>query len=317
MVDFLKNVSDIRILVVGDVMLDRYFWGSVTRISPEAPVPVVNLDRVTNTLGGAANVAANIAGLGATAYLVGIVGEDAEASIVSEMLEEQNISADFLIRSAERQTTVKTRVMAHNQQIVRVDQETKSDLSAEESEQLWKSVILIFEEVEIVIVSDYAKGTATKDFLSRLITTAAGAGKSVFADPKGKNYKKYSGATMLTPNQSELAEACGLSDFNQATINSAGNELLEELDLKHLLVTQGEKGMTLFEKRRKPLHLPVEPRNVYDVTGAGDTVIACLAVAMAGGAEFETAAKFANQAAGLVVEKLGTTAINQEMLNTN
>lgn len=306
-----------RILVVGDVMLDRYYWGSVTRVSPEAPVPVVNLERVTNTLGGAANVAANIAGLGAKAYLVGIVGEDAEASVISEMLAARQINADFLVKSKSRPTTVKTRVVAHNQQIVRMDQETKAELNEEEAERIWANVSQALGEVEAVIVSDYAKGLTTENLLVRLITTASAMGKMIFVDPKGKSYEKYTSATMLTPNQFELAEACGLSDFDQLTVDRAGKVLLEKLDLKYLLVTQGEKGMTLFERERESVHLPVEPRNVYDVTGAGDTVITCLAVAIACGAEFETAAQFANRAAGLVIEKLGTTAISREMLEVS
>lgn len=312
---FLEKNPPVRVLVVGDVMLDRYWWGNVSRISPEAPVPIVNLEKISSTVGGAANVAANIAGLGAVPLLVGVVGVDTESDAVLDNLKAKNVSTDFLFKSPHRRTTVKTRIIAHHQQIARIDREMTDDLNVSEEENVWRIVASVLDKVEIVIVSDYGKGVMTSNLLSRLIKTCGIKGKFVLIDPKGKNYSKYSGATMLTPNRFEVAEACGLENYNQTSIEESGNRLLSELSLKYLLITQGEDGMTLFEKNREAVHLPVESRNVYDVTGAGDTVIACLAVSIGAGAKFLEAAKLANRAAGLVIEQIGTTAISMEMLN--
>jgi len=311
----LKDFSKTKVLVVGDVMLDRYWWGSVNRISPEAPVPIVNLEKKSLVAGGAANVAANIAGLGAKPFLVGIIGEDEEAKLLLEVLKSNNINSDFLIKILNRQTTVKTRIIAHSQQVVRIDQENKINLILEEEETLWKTVEGLLDEIQIIIISDYGKGTISENFVTRLIKTANRKNISVLIDPKGKYYKKYRGATMLTPNRFEIAEVSQLEDYEQKTIEVAGRKLLSELSLESLLVTQGEAGMTLFEKNNSVSHLPVTARKVYDVTGAGDTVIACLAAAIGGGASFLEAAKFANRAAGLVVEQVGTTAISLKMLD--
>ncbi|MDQ2745849.1 MAG: D-glycero-beta-D-manno-heptose-7-phosphate kinase, partial [Acidobacteriota bacterium] len=295
---FIENFSALNVLIVGDVMLDRYWWGSVSRISPEAPVPVVNLEKVSLAAGGAANVAANIAGLGAKPYLVGVIGEDAEADLFPAVLNDKNISADFLLKSKRRGTTVKTRVVAHSQQIVRVDQETKTDLDEGEESALWEIISGLLATAQIVIISDYGKGVITENIASRLITTAKRADKMVIVDPKGKNYRKYSGATILTPNRYEAAEVHPMPDFEQAAIAAAGRQIIADFDLEALLITQGEAGMTLFERDEAARHLSVTARKVYDVTGAGDTVIACLAAAVGSGASFAEAAKFANIAAG-------------------
>lgn len=310
-----ESFSETKVLVVGDVMLDRYWWGSVSRISPEAPVPVVNLEKTSLVVGGAANVAANIAGLGAEPFLIGLIGEDEEADLLSKALTDNKINIDFLIKSRDRRTTIKTRVVAHSQQIVRIDQESKMLLSSDEEEILWEQINHLLDKIQIIVVSDYGKGTISENIVKRLITTADRKGISVLIDPKGKSYDKYRGAAMLTPNRFELAEAYQLEDYEQETIESAGKKMLSELSLKSLLITQGEAGMTLFERNDSISHLPVTARKVYDVTGAGDTVIACLAVAVGSGFSFLEAAKFANQAAGLVVEQIGTTAISLAMLN--
>lgn len=311
---FLSSFADLNVLIVGDVMLDRYWWGSVSRISPEAPVPVVNLEKTTLVAGGAANVAANVSGLGAKSYLVGVIGEDEEAAMFPEVLAEKNISANFLIKLARRRTTVKTRIVAHSQQIVRVDQESKANLDAAEEKAVWKTICELLEKAQIVIVSDYGKGFLTEKILSRLITAANAMDLLVIVDPKGKNYQKYRGATMLTPNRYEVGEVLRLEDYEQITIEAAGKKMIKDFDLSGMLITQGEAGMTLFADQDQTEHLSVTARKVYDVTGAGDTVIACLASAVGAGANFLEAAKFANIAAGLVVEQVGTTAITLEML---
>lgn len=313
--EFLNNSSSLRVLIVGDVMLDRYWWGNVTRISPEAPVPIVDLDRISATAGGAANVAANVAGLGAEPILVGMIGDDEEADVVSEVLSAKNVSPEFLVKSNERRTSVKTRVIAHNQQMVRIDRETKNELNAIEEDLLGNIIDSLVDKVQIIIVSDYGKGVATKKILSRLITKGLVQNKFIFIDPKGKDYTKYRGATILTPNRLELTEARNIGESSQNALEAAGNQLIAELGLEYLLVTQGEDGMTLLDKEENAVYLPVESKNVYDVTGAGDTVIACLATAVGCGADFIEAARFANKAAGLVVGQLGTTAISLKMLN--
>ena len=311
---FLDNASQIKVLIIGDVMLDRYWWGAVTRISPEAPVPVVNLNKVSVTLGGAANVAANVAGLGAVPYLIGIVGEDQEADLLVEKTTLNNVSPDYLIKSSKQQTTIKTRVIAQNQQIVRIDQETKTSLTDREEESIWKLTENLIQLVNIIIISDYDKGLLSDNLLTSLITQGRAAGKIILVDPKGKNFTKYKGADMLTPNRFEIGEVFNTVKYSQESIEQSGSKLLSDLNLTYLLVTQGEDGMTLFEKDKIVNHLSVESRNVYDVTGAGDTVIACLAVAMAAGASFSESAQLANIAAGLVIESVGTTAITLDMM---
>lgn len=313
----LENFSKVKVLIVGDVMLDRYWWGQVSRISPEAPVPVVNLENTSLSVGGAANVAANVAGLGAQAFLVGVVGDDDDARLFPNLLNESNVSADFLIKIPTRRTTVKTRVIAHSQQVVRVDQETKQSLSSKEEEKVWNAAKNLIKNTDAVIISDYAKGVLTKNLLKRLITTAKAENKFILVDPKGKDFSKYRGASVLTPNQKEAVEACGLEEASESAVEKSGIELLKKLSLEAVLITQGEKGMRLFQKNRETTHLNSLARKVYDVTGAGDTVIAGLAVASAAGMNFYEAAKLANIAAGLVVEQIGTTAISIEMLRAS
>ena len=277
-------------------------------------MPVVTLNQTTLVAGGAANVAANVAGLGATPFLVGIVGIDAEAEMLSAVLAEGNVSAKFLIPIKKRETTVKTRIIAHQQQVVRLDQENTKPLEQKDIEIVLKSIEKVWDAIEIVIISDYAKGFLTEELLSRLIITAKHQRKIVLVDPKGQNYLKYKGATLLTPNRSEAAAACQLDEDGQALVEKAGKKLLAEIKAQAVLITQGEDGMTLFQKGQKSIRIKASARKVYDVTGAGDTVIACLAVGLAAGADFVKAAQIANIAAGVVVEHIGTTAITREML---
>ncbi|MGI8408516.1 MAG: D-glycero-beta-D-manno-heptose-7-phosphate kinase [Pyrinomonadaceae bacterium] len=312
----LDNFADVKVLVVGDVMLDRYWWGRVGRISPEAPVPVVSLERTSLIAGGAANVAANVAGLGAKPFLFGITGKDEGAKLLPEVLQKSNISAFELFPIKDRKTTVKTRIVAHNQQVVRLDQETSTPLNTRETASLLKKIEAAFDLIDVVILSDYAKGFLTDELIRRLISQGKKNGKIVLIDPKGKDYSKYSGATILTPNQREAADACGLEDNCSNLVELTGEMLLERLGLKALLITQGEKGMTLLQKGKSSSYLPATARKVYDVTGAGDTAIATMAVALGSGMDFLQAAEIANTAAGLVVEKIGTTPITREMLES-
>jgi len=312
--ELIEKFSKVRVLIVGDVMLDRYWWGSVSRISPEAPVPVVKLEKTTVAAGGAANVAANVVGLGAEAFLFGVVGNDPEAQNLAEILVELNISPDYLIPLSNRQTSVKTRIIAHSQQVVRLDRENSTPISQIEIETVFSELEKVFEKADIVIISDYAKGFLVEEFLSRLITKCNDLGKIVLVDPKGKDYSKYKNATFLTPNQKEATDACGLDENSENAVEKAGNQLLETISAESVLITQGERGMTLFEKNGGIYRFEALARNVYDVTGAGDTVIATLAVAIGAGLSYFEAAEISNIAARLVVEQIGTTAISKELL---
>ncbi|MBK8304361.1 MAG: D-glycero-beta-D-manno-heptose-7-phosphate kinase [Chloracidobacterium sp.] len=308
--NILDSFANTKVLVIGDVMLDRYWWGSVSRISPEAPVPVVKLDNMTLAAGGAANVAANVCGLGATPMLVGIIGDDAEGELIPDVLSKVGVSHEHLITIAGRPTTVKTRIIAHSQQMARIDQETDTNLSTKDEEWVWAKIEPLITDSQAVVISDYAKGFLSDPLLRRVIDLATSVNVPVLVDPKGKDYTKYCAASLLTPNRREAADACGLEENTQQMVDIAGNKLLTDLNLNSVLITQGEDGMTLFRKNGEPFHLNTLAREVYDVTGAGDTVIASLAVAIGSGADLETAAKIANTAAGLVVEQVGTTAIS-------
>jgi len=310
-IDKFKNT---KVLVVGDVMLDRYWWGSVSRISPEAPVPIVRLKNSTLAAGGAANVAANIAGLGATPILVGMIGRDADGSALREQLVATGVSADHLVEVSDRPTTVKTRIIAHNQQVTRVDQELDHELSRDDVGRIGNHLRELLGECDAVIISDYAKGLLTTELLTDFISAARHTGRMVLVDPKGKDYSKYSGASLLTPNRKEAADACKLEENGHDLIECAGRQLLSDLDIDAVLITQGEEGMTLFQRDREPAHFHALAREVYDVTGAGDTVIATMATAAGSGADLRSAAMLANIAAGVVVEQVGTTSITAESL---
>ncbi len=298
-------------------MLDRYWWGSVSRISPEAPVPVVALDKTTDAAGGAANVAANIAGLGAEAFLAGITGKDAEGILLDEKLSEIGIRHKILFAYEDRFTTVKTRIVAHSQQVARIDQETSEPITETQADLIFEKIAPLIEKTDAVVISDYAKGFLTPSLLTRLIKLSAEKGKPFLVDPKGADYGKYEGASILTPNEREAYDACGVEKFSDETLETVGRRLIENLGLNGLLITQGDRGMTVFEKNGKVSKLEASARKVYDVTGAGDTVIACLAVALSAGESFSKAAEFANVSAGLVVEQVGTTAITSSMLQNH
>lgn len=314
--EILERFQNVRVLIVGDVMLDRYWWGTVSRISPEAPVPVVKLERETTTAGGAANVAANVASLGATALLVGSVGDDAAGrELLPQILNKSGVSSDLLARFAARPTTTKTRVVAHQQQVVRIDDENPAPLSDEQARILRAKIIEVLPAADVVILSDYAKGCLCDSVLASVIEAARQIGKPVLVDPKGKSYQKYNGATLLTPNKSEAAAASGVDIAAAHSVVEAGEKLLADLQIDSLLITLGEDGMQLFERGRKPAHFPAAARKVYDVTGAGDTVIATLATALGAGASLAEAAQIANAAAGLAVEQVGTTAVNRVNLS--
>lgn len=300
-----------RVLVVGDVMLDRYWFGSVARISPEAPVPVVHVQRSEERAGGAANVARNAAALGARVTLLSVVGCDAAGAQLAKLLKQDKVVAR-LHRDAGITTTVKLRVIGRQQQLLRVDFETVPGhevLAAKLRD--YRRLLRVH---DVVILSDYGKGGL--EHIETMIAAARRAGKRVLVDPKGDDFKRYRGATVLTPNRSEFQQVAGRAR-NEADFTARAHKLRRALGLDALLVTRSEEGMTLYRrgKTRARLHVPARAREVYDVSGAGDTVIATLGVAMASGLPLEQAVGIANHAAGIVVGKFGTATVRVAELN--
>ena len=304
----LPDFSAARVLVAGDVMLDRYWSGSTSRISPEAPVPVVRVQGEQSRPGGAANVALNLAALGAQARVLGIVGRDEAAASLASALAERGVQAELL--PGEAPTITKLRVLSRNQQLIRLDFE-EALAPVHDAAAFAARLSAQLPATDVLVLSDYGKGTLAG--VAGLIAAARAAGVPVLIDPKGKDWTPYAGATLLTPNTGELEAVVGPCP-DTATLVAKGERLCAELGLKALLVTRSEHGMTLLEAGRPPLHLPAEAREVFDVTGAGDTVIATLAGALAAGSNLREACRLANAAAGVVVGKLGTATVSREEL---
>ena len=306
--------SEKWVLVIGDLMLDRYLIGDVQRISPEAPVPVVLLKEQNDRAGGAANVAANLANLGITTRIAGCVGEDAEATTLLALINHLGIKSEAVIQSPERPTIAKTRVMSSHQQIVRIDQESQTALSDAENSELHILITrAIHDQPAIVILSDYAKGVLSESTCRFIIDTCHQANIPVLADPKGLDYSKYKGATALTPNKKETAEACGVSMNDNQALLAAAKQLKKSLSLDFLAVTRGEEGITLLEQDGDH-HIAATAKQVFDVSGAGDTVIATLAAGLIHGLSPQAALSLANTAAGIVVGKVGTVPIQLDEL---
>jgi rfaE bifunctional protein kinase chain/domain len=304
-----------RVLVVGDVMLDQFVYGSVERISPEAPVPVVKVDRETFRLGGAANVAANLAALGANVSLCGMIGGGVWGEEVVRLCDEGKIATDGLLKNLRARTTLKTRVIAHHQQVVRFDRESKSPLSPAMAKKLLAVIERLIESHDAIIVSDYGKGLVGKTLLDALRAAKKKRGLVVAVDPKIENVRHYKGMSIITPNQHEAGQMLGRKVVNQdGPVEIAGRALLRKLSLDSLLITRGEGGMSLFVGKDRREHIPTRAQQVFDVTGAGDTVIATLTLAMACGATVIEAAEIANFAAGIVVGKLGTAVTSSKEL---
>jgi D-glycero-beta-D-manno-heptose-7-phosphate kinase len=300
------------ILIVGDVMLDEFIWGKVRRISPEAPVPVVEVTEETYRLGGSCNVAANIRALEGRPISIGIIGTDSVGDRVLSLMRESGIGISGLIRN-ERPTTRKTRIIAHSQQVVRADRESKQPLQSEITAQLTAAFLENLGSAAAVIVSDYDKGVVNRDLLAEVLPKARTAGVPVFLDPKVHHADYYRPVTMITPNQNEAELLTGLPIRDELTLEQAGRKLVEQLECDYALITRGEDGMSLFDSSTSH-HLPTFAREVFDVTGAGDTVIATLALAHAAGATMEECATLANHAAGIVVGKVGTATVSRAEL---
>lgn len=297
-----EAIARARVLVVGDIMLDRYWFGEVERISPEAPVPVVRVVRREDRLGGAANVARNIVALGAQVTLAGFVGEDEAAQSVRRLLSEAGI-ASHLVTDSAHPTTLKMRVLGHQQQMLRIDFEEKPTPTLLDA--LRAQVEAVLSGHDVVVLSDYAKGALSQ--VELLIQLARQKGVPVLVDPKGTDYQRYRGATLVTPNRSEMQQAVGAWDSEQSLTQRA-QSLREQLDLEALLVTRSEQGMTLFTEQGRD-HVDAQAHEVFDVSGAGDTVLATLAVMRAAGVDWSSAMRWANRAGGIVVGKLGTSIV--------
>lgn len=312
--EILERIGTMRALVVGDIMLDRYVWGLVSRISPEAPVPVVDVHEETSRLGGAANVANNVVSLGASCELIGVLGDDTYGKDLEAMAREAHVDVAGLVRDPGRPTTVKTRVIAHNQQVVRTDLETKDEVGGEAGKNLLQAVMDGVERCDAVVISDYGKGVITKDILENLIPRARSQEKVISVDPKETHFMNYRGVSLITPNQYEAGGAMGIRIHDEESLLDVGWKIVEELRTDALLITRGAEGMSLFQKDGAYRHFPTVARRVYDVTGAGDTVICAFTLALAAGAGMDEAAHIANHAAGLVIRDLGTATVSRKAL---
>jgi D-beta-D-heptose 7-phosphate kinase/D-beta-D-heptose 1-phosphate adenosyltransferase len=304
----LKAMRGRRVMVLGDVMLDEFLWGDVSRISPEAPVPVVEVKRQTFHLGGAGNVASNVRSLGGRAFLTGVIGKDVAGDKLRGAVVEAGIDDLLVPADRERPTTVKTRIIAHHQQVVRADREQSDEISAPLEDAVLSRARQALPECSALILSDYQKGVLTPRVMKAVLTGARKRRIPVLVDPKVRHFTRYRGVSIVTPNHLEAEQATGIRIRSAGDLEAAGRKILRLLKCEAVLVTRGEQGMTLFQQRLPPLHIPAAAREVFDVTGAGDTVIAALGLACAAGATFEEAARLANHAAGVVVGKLGTAA---------
>jgi rfaE bifunctional protein kinase chain/domain len=303
-----------RIAVIGDLMLDRYVWGIVSRISPEAPVPVVEVEAESVRLGGAANVANNIASLGGKPLMIGVVGDDDGGKLFRQSVDEQQFSTEGLVVDPSRKTTVKTRVIAHNQHVVRIDREVKNDIEAGIQQKLLNVLASHADAIDGIIIEDYNKGVLVQDFIHRIVSFAATHKKIITVDPKFNNFFEYKNVTVFKPNRNETEEALGAHLKTTDDVRKAGGELLKRTKAENVLMTLGEQGMMLFERDGEISHVPTKARRVADVSGAGDTVIATLTVALSSGATVKEAAALANFAGGIVCGEVGIVPIDKQVL---
>ncbi len=292
------------VLVVGDLMIDHYLWGKTERISPEAPVPVIDVQNESEVLGGAGNVVNNLIALGADVSVASAIGEDENGKRLSKMLGALGVGTDALIADRERKTTRKSRVIASQQQVVRFDSESRQEITKETEDKILSSVQRQLLTTDIILLSDYGKGVLSERLTRQIIKMARASGVRVLVDPKGRDYSKYSGATLVTPNRKEASEATGIPIVDKSTLEEAGFKLKNELGLDMAMITLSEEGMAIFDETMRTI--PTVAKEVYDVTGAGDTVLSTLGFVLACGGDIDEAARIANAAAAVVVGKLGS-----------
>ena len=305
-----------NILVVGDLMVDEYLWGDVERISPEAPVQVVTIKDEDFSLGGSGNVVNNVIELGAKVSAVGVIGTGTDGQLLLNKLNELGVDIAGIFQDSNRPTTRKTRIIASNQHVLRIDRETKESISEPTFEEIVKYLEDKIPDVDVVLISDYGKGLITEALMARLIAAAQKHKKITIADPKGLDFSKYSGVSLITPNKKEAALASGIEVVDEATLIEAGNKILQRVGIDKLLITCGKDGMVLFDRNKAPYKIRAETRQVYDVSGAGDTVLAVLGLSVASGISFEDGAVLANTSAGIVVGKVGTATVSRQELSS-
>lgn len=305
-----------KVLVLGDLMIDHFIWGKVSRISPEAPVPVVEVDADHLLLGGSANVLHNIHAIGGRGYVSGVVGADKIGKRLIREFRKRQIDIHGIVTERDRPTTLKTRIVAHNQQVVRFDRESRQPASADSVERMIAYVRALRDDLGAIVISDYGKGVVTKDLLDGIREIMRERNIVICVDPKKSDFSLYEGCDIITPNHHEAGRAAGVERVSRDNLIEVGTTLLSRYRYQALLITRGEEGMSLFEKNDGIHHtaFPTQAREVFDVTGAGDTVIGVFALCMASGATFKEAAFLANHAAGIVVGKVGTSTVSQAEL---
>lgn len=311
---YIDRFSQASVLVIGDLILDHYIWGQVSRISPEAPVPVVHVESESLKLGGAANVFNNVLALGGKADLCGVIGSDESGRLLLKELGAKRHGRGGVVIDPDRPTTRKTRVLAHHQQIVRYDVEQRGEVKPVLQRRILRYVESRLKELSCLVVSDYAKGVVTATLMAELTRLAATRRIPVVVDPKVEHFGYYKGVTVITPNHLEATQAAGMHGDDDATIDQAGAIIRQRLGCESVLITRGEKGMSLYEANGACWHIPTKAQQVYDVTGAGDTVIGTLALALSTGASINEAAVIANHAAGIVVGMVGTATVTAQQL---
>ncbi|WP_299982329.1 D-glycero-beta-D-manno-heptose-7-phosphate kinase [Desulfobacula sp.] len=310
-IDDFKNV---KALVIGDLMIDEYLWGSVDRISPEAPVPVVCVEEESHALGGAGNVIHNLVAMGAEVIAIGTAGTGKAGQMIFEKLEDLGIETDGIISEPQRPTTRKTRVIASSQQVLRIDKEIRKDINADTLEKLIKIIEIKIADADLLILSDYDKGLITRELIQQIVKLARKHNVLTMADPKSLNFSKYEQVSTLTPNRKEASLAANMDIKSEKDLFAAGQKIMDRVKLARLLITCGKDGMALFEKGKKPYTIESRARQVFDVSGAGDTVISLLGLGLAIGATFKESASIANAAAGIVVAKVGTATASIDEL---
>ena len=312
----ITNFTRSGVLVVGDVMVDHFIWGKVSRISPEAPVPVVDVQKDSVMLGGCANVLNTIYAMGGKVYVAGVIGADDIGKGLIGQLREKKIDTSGIMIDKGRPTTLKTRVVAHGQQVVRFDSESRTPIPKTSSDKILAYVKSLRNKIGAVVISDYSKGVVSRELIEGIKNITKDLNIFLCVDPKQSDFSIYAGVHVITPNHHEAERAAGLTIANGDDLLNLGETLLEKYDFKSLLVTRGEEGMSLFERGRHVGHtyFPAQAKEVYDVTGAGDTVIGLLALALAAGANLKEATSLANHAAGIVVGKVGTSTVSREEL---
>ena len=310
----ISNFSKARVLVIGDLILDQFLWGDVSRISPEAPVPVVWVKKESYMPGGASNVANNLRSLGADVHLVGVIGDDAGGAILKGELDRKGIRTAGVLTDSSRPTILKTRVVAQHQQVVRIDKEKVERFSDEITSGMAAYVESVIKDIDAVIIEDYGKGVITPAILAKIVPLAKRYNKVISVDPKEEHFNYYRGISVITPNNHEASRAVGFQITDEATLLKAGRKLLDKLNCKIVLITLGEHGMAVFQKNKPMRHIPTVAQEVFDVSGAGDTAIASYTLSLVSGADPVQSAHISNCAAGIVVGKVGIAVVSPEEL---